>query len=172
MLDVRCSNLTGAVVFMDRIELEPIARPLWGVPTRSHVIFAGHQTDLILSGSILLSQHETHNGFLVFVTYEGPPDGVLLIYLISPGITKLDACKLGSLPEEKGPRDFTIVGNDVFEFTFGEDNNRWRLTVLKEPVLKIESEEEEWNRYRYLELEMLWKILYGMKFDASDNLRI
>lgn len=150
-----------------RFTLAPITNRKFGLTSRSQVLFDGGQTGLIIEGSTLQHQHETYSGFLLWVIYDeqlaSVGYGSLHIYLISPAVTVLDVRSLsrGQVGTARLENLFK-TGDDVFQFTF---QDRWRLSVLREPRFQIIRRAYEWGEsgassihhtaffaHRYLEL--------------------
>ena len=156
-----------------RFALAPIAKSKFGVASRSHVLFDGGQTGLIIEGSTLQHQHETYSGFLLWVTYDGQLASVgntsLQIYLVSSGITVLDVRSISGSRVGAGVLENLFkTGDDVFQFTF---LSRWRLSVRRNPRFQIIRCAYEWGEsgaqsvhhtaffaHRYLELERVRQV--------------
>ncbi|MDH5326863.1 MAG: hypothetical protein OEZ68_15415 [Gammaproteobacteria bacterium] len=146
---------------MKKIENFSITPMFGGEETCSKLNFQGQDCQLILEGVALEAQFQTENDrYLLLLTDELPHEEQVHVYLLDNKCRVLDSLEIGE-PYTTGLLQNIKIGvNDVINFTFPNEANRYRLRVMEKskrsmfstPV-KAVTQNKGPLRKRYLQIE-------------------
>lgn len=121
------------------------------------MVLAGLAGTVELDGAVLEAQFDCGDQHLVFTTDDVPYEEALHIHLLDARLAVLDWLELSAWYTPGIFDDLAPAGPHSLAFTFFDETERWRLTVLQSPrfglVRHPVKRRSEWWRRSWLRLE-------------------
>jgi hypothetical protein len=142
---------------MQPVELFTL-QPVEGDALLSRLICGGRDHGKV-NGRVLEGQFQCERGYVLLTSDGNAFEEVAHIYLLGADCQTVDVVSLGAMYHSGHIRDLVPCGDDCLEFSFFGGSDRWRLTILKKPKMRLLPSVASsirypngWLRPHYLEL--------------------